>query len=325
MEAARMTSTQTPQARLSTADLPAVDPSIPPWPGERARVGGAEVFIRRTPGPAEGGEPALYVHGLGGASTNWTDFAALLATRLDAESPDLPGFGWSDPPPVTAGRRAYSITAQADLVIALLARRRGPVHLVGNSMGGAISIQVAARRPDLVRTLTLISPAVPDLTPRRGSDPALPLLLVPGVDRLVARRLGRLSPARRTQALLDLVYGDPSIVPANRRAEAEAEFARRAGLAHSTEALARAFRGLVGAYLLPGERSMWRLAARITAPTLVVWGDRDRLVHVSNAPRTARTIPGARLLVLPGIGHVAQLEAPETTARAVLGLIEDNA
>jgi pimeloyl-ACP methyl ester carboxylesterase len=319
-----MTSTRTTTARLSTVDLPAVDTTIPPWPGQQERVGGTEIFLRRTPGPAGGGEPALYVHGLGGASTNWTDFAALLATRLDAESPDLPGFGWS-PPPAAAGRRAYSITAQADLVIALLARRPGPVHLVGNSMGGAISIQVAARRPDLVRTLTLISPAVPDLKPRQGSDRALPLLLVPGVDKLVARRLDRLSPARRTRALLELVYGDPAVVPANRIAEAEAEFARRAGLAHSTEALARAFRGLVGAYLLPGERSMWRLAARITAPTLLVWGDRDRLVHVSNAPRTARTIAGSRLLVLPGVGHVAQLEAPETTARAVLGLIEDNA
>ena len=67
------------EARLSGADLPPVDPSIPPWPGRRVTVGGTELFVRTTPGP--GTEPALYVHGLGGASTNWTDYAALLATR----------------------------------------------------------------------------------------------------------------------------------------------------------------------------------------------------------------------------------------------------
>jgi pimeloyl-ACP methyl ester carboxylesterase len=62
----------------------------------------------------------------------------------------------------------------------------------------------------------------------------------------------------------------------------------------------------------------------ITAPTLVVWGDRDRLVDVSLAPRVARTIPGARLIVLHNVGHVSQLEDPETTARAALALVEDS-
>ena len=81
-----------PVARLSLAPLPPVDPSIPPWPGEKVRLGGVDLFVRRTPGPPGGGEPALYVHGLAGASTNWTDYAALLATRLDGEALDLPGF-----------------------------------------------------------------------------------------------------------------------------------------------------------------------------------------------------------------------------------------
>jgi pimeloyl-ACP methyl ester carboxylesterase len=63
--------------------------------------------------------------------------------------------------------------------------------------------------------------------------------------------------------------------------------------------------------------------AAVTAPTLVVWGGRDRLVNVALAPRVAGTIPDARLLVLPDVGHVAQLEDPVTTARAALGLLED--
>ena len=59
------------------------------------------------------------------------------------------------------------------------------------------------------------------------------------------------------------------------------------------------------------------------APTLLVWGDRDRLVDVAIAPRAARTYPDVRLLVLPGVGHVAQMERPETVARAFLGMLEE--
>ena len=69
-------------------------------------------------------------------------------------------------------------------------------------------------------------------------------------------------------------------------------------------------------------RLPWSPAARVRVPTLVVWGDRDRLVSPRLAARTAAAIPGARLLMLPGVGHVAQIEAPETVARAVAGLWE---
>jgi pimeloyl-ACP methyl ester carboxylesterase len=307
------------RAVLSTGPLPPLDQTLPPWPGQPVEVAGGEVFVRHTPGPA-GAAPALYLHGLGGASTNWTDLAALLADRLDADAPDLPGFGRSGPPP----GRDYSLAAQARLAAALIERRAaGPVHLFGNSMGGAIAVLVAAARPDLVRTLTLISPAMPDLRPRRGSDVALPLLLLPGIDRLVDRRLRRMSPEARVRALLTICYADPSRVPPNRLAEAVDEVRQRSRLPWATDALARALRGLAASYLVPPARSLWRQAARITAPTLVIWGTEDRLVSVALAPRTARTIPGARLLVLPRIGHTAQLEDPETVARAVLGTLLD--
>lgn len=302
-------------AHLSQDELPPLDTSIPPWPGGPVLVGERELFVRHTPARAAGAEPALYVHGLGGASTNWTDLAYLLADRLDGQAVDLPGFGRSDPP-----ADGYSIPAQARQVIRLLERNDRPVHLFGNSMGGAVSILVAAARPDLLATLTLVSPAMPDLRPRRGSDPILPLLLVPGMERLVDRRLRSLAPERRARALIDLCFGDPSRVPANRLAEAIEDAARRDDLPWSTSALTRALRSLVGSYLTPGERSLWRLARRISAPTLVVWGDRDRLVSVALAPRTALAIPDSRLLVLPGVGHTAQLEDPQSVARAFLAL-----
>jgi pimeloyl-ACP methyl ester carboxylesterase len=307
-------------ARLSAAPLPPLDLSIPPWPGETVRVAGADVFVRRTPytGPPGSAEPALYVHGLGGASTNWTDLAGLLAHRLAGESPDLPGFGRSGPPP----GRDYSVRGHARVVAGLLERHRaGPVHLFGNSMGGAIAIAVAATRPDLVRTLTLVSPAMPYLRPRRGSDPVMPLLLVPGLDRVVRWRLARVHPQARARALVRLCFADPARVPPHRLAEIAEEMRQRAGQPWATDALTRSLRGLVASYLVPPSRSVWRLAGRVAAPTLVVWGDQDRLVDAALAPRTALAIRDSRLLVLPGVGHTAQLEDPVTVARAALALI----
>lgn len=307
-------------ARLSEAELPPVDPSIPPWPGDTVRVRDTDLFVRRTPGPAGGGEPALYVHGLGGASTNWTDFAGLLAGRLDGEAVDLPGFGRSGPVP----RRDYSVTGHARTVVAYLEQRGGePVHLFGNSLGGVVSVLVAADRPDLVRTLTLVSPALPWRAPRRGSDAVLPLLLLPGLSGVVQRRLDSLPPERRAQSVLDLCFADPSAVPRNRFDEAVEDVVRRRDLPWATDAFTASFRGLALSYVLPGARSLWRRAAEVAAPTLVVWGEKDKLVPAALAPRAAATVPDARLLVLPNVGHVAQLEAPETTARAFLGLLED--
>jgi pimeloyl-ACP methyl ester carboxylesterase len=198
------------------------------------------------------------------------------------------------------------------------------VHLFGNSMGGAISMYVAADHPDLVRTLTLVSPAVPDLRPRvsRMSDPRLPLAYLPLIGASVRRRLAAEPAEMRVMRLLNLVFADADRVPPSRKEEAAAEFAERARMVWANPALARSTIGLFRSWLVPRSKSMWTLAPRIKAPTLVVWGTDDKLVTVRKAPRTARLIPRGRLLVLPRTGHVAQMERPGTVARAVLGMWE---
>ncbi|MGI8666493.1 MAG: alpha/beta fold hydrolase [Jatrophihabitans sp.] len=298
--------------------LAEVNPSREPWPGTEVAVGSTRVNVRRTPSANPAAEPALYVHGLGGASTNFTDLADLLSPWLDAHAIDLPGFGRSGPP----ANSDYSIAAHTRLVISYLEQSgRGPVHLVGNSMGGAISIQLAARRPDLVRSLSLISPAVPDLRPRKGSDMMLPLLLVPGVGSRALARLDQSPPERRARALINLCFAHPERVPPNRLAEAIADVELRRGYAWSGDALMKSLRGLIRSYLMTGSRSAWHAMSEVDAPAVVIWGDRDKLVDVSNAPRVATTLPDARLLVLEDIGHTAQLEDPRTTARAILALV----
>ncbi|WP_043510757.1 MULTISPECIES: alpha/beta fold hydrolase [unclassified Actinoplanes] len=294
----------------------------PPWPARRVEVGGAMLHVRDTPALGPDAEPAVYVHGLGGSSQNFTDLAGLLADRFDGQAVDLPGFGYSDPSP------RYSIPAFAATLIDYLdASGRGPVHLVGNSLGGSISVRVAALRPDLVRTLTLISPAMPFLDPRRTAQgPVLPLLALPGAERLMAWALTRVTAEQMAEQVLAACFGDTSKVHPQRRAEAMAEIQLRYTVAHYPRAYLGTLRGLVGSFLrayLPGVNSQWRLAAQIQAPTLVIGGLTDKLVDPRVPVQVARTIPDSRLLILPGVGHVAQMEVPRLVARAIVGMLED--
>jgi pimeloyl-ACP methyl ester carboxylesterase len=319
-------------ASSSTTPLPALTNLLPPWPGAQFAVRGGEVFIRRTPwtGPADGAEGprerALYVHGLGGASTNWTDLAALLAVRFDGWAVDLPGFGHSRPP-----RRArYSIRGHVRAVVDVLEHVRDepgegagrPVHLVGNSLGGLVSVLVASRRPDLVASLTLISPAMPVYRVPTPFSRALLLLLVPGVPSLASRRIGTVTPEESVRAMVRMCFGEPSRVPPERLEQAVQEMRERAEQPWADRALVGSMRGLLTSYLKVGAANAWRAARSLPVPTLVIWGARDRLVDPALAPRLAAVVPDSRLLVIDGVGHVAMLEAPETTARAVLGMAE---
>lgn len=295
--------------------LPERDLHQPPWPGREVTAGGVRLHVRETPGPD--GEQAVYIHGLSGSATNWTDLAALLRTRAAGIAVDLPGFGRSRP----LASRDYSPAAHADALVCFLAGRGRAVHLLGNSLGGAIATIVAARRPELVRTLTLISPAMPDRRPdpRRLSDPRLALALLPGrIGRNARAQLAAINPRERAEQMVRICFGDPALALPHRLDEAAAEHVARAELEWALEALERTTKAMLASWWR-GE-SLWAVAARVQAPTLVVWGGRDRLVSPRLAPRTAAVIPRARLLVLPEVGHVAQIESPEIVARAVAGL-----
>ncbi|OXM67269.1 alpha/beta fold hydrolase [Amycolatopsis vastitatis] len=306
------------QVPLSNRALPSLDPVPPPWPAAFEEVGTARLHVRRTPGPDD--VPAVYVHGLGGSSTNWTDLAALLAPVAGGTAPDLPGFGCSEP----EEGFDFTLQAHADVVARHIEAVGAPVHLFGNSMGGAIALLVAAQRPELVKTLTLISPAVPDRRPdpRRLSDPRMALAYLPLVGARVRAQLAALGPRERAAQVIKLCFADPSRFPESRLDELTEEHGARAGFAWAAPAMARSTFAIFRAWSTLGKASLWSVAPRVEAPTLVVWGRDDRVISVKRAVRTARAIPRARLLVLPRTGHVAQMERPVVVAKAVLGMWE---
>jgi pimeloyl-ACP methyl ester carboxylesterase len=315
---------EAPVARLSDAELAPRDDSVHIWPGRHVEVGRVHVHVRSTPTEVADPPPMLCVHGLGGSAHNWTDFAGVLRNRFAIEAIDLPGHGRSGP----AHRDDYSLDAHAGTVIRYLEQSgRGPVHLVGNSMGGAVSVRVAARRPDLVRTLSLISPALPDNRVRAfplRNDPRAALVVVPALGEGILRLYNkRYTPAQRVRGTINVCFADPTRYPPERLREAIDEYTARAALPWAATAIARSTRGLAAAQFLKA-RVGWATLRKLAMPALVVWGDADRLVAPDLAPYVAAAIPGARLLVLHDVGHTAMMEVPEKTARAVLALAEDS-
>ena len=302
-----------------TAPLPPLADGLPPWPGREIDLGDVVVHVRETPGPTAGAPRAVFVHGLGGAATNWTQLAAQLAHNVHGIAIDLPGFGRSRPP----ASGDFSLAGQADIVCRVIDRLgSGPVHLFGNSLGGDIALLVAAERPELVRTLTLVSPAVPDLrpSPSRISDPRMALASVPLIGRRMRRKLAAATARERTEQMLRVCFAVPDAVSEPRLALAVAETEERMAQPWAGFALHGASWEMLRAWVVPPARSLWTVIRRVPAPTLVIWGSQDRVMSVRKAPRVASLLSRGRLLVLPRTGHVAQMERPTTVARAVLGM-----
>ncbi len=273
---------------------------------------GIRVAVHVTPPVRPDLAPAVYVHGLGGSARNWAELATALRDTVAGDAVDLPGFGHS--PPQSGG---FSVAAHADAVARLIVTRdRGPVHLFGNSLGGAVATRLAALRPELVRTLTLISPALPDLRPRRSALPVA-LVAVPVAGRRMTKAAARRSAEAQVRSLYELCFGDPSQVSKERFVADVAETTAFRQNPHVVDALIHSARQLLlREYPRVGSNGLWRLASQVRAPTLLVYGGRDKLVDPRMSAKAMRTFPDARLVMLPDSGHVAMLEHPEQVAAA---------
>ena len=277
--------------------------------GAAVPVAGVDLLVRDVPGAAADLPPALFVHGLGGSSLNWTALGLLLNDTVRGIAPDLPGFGR------TPALRAAGITEQAAVLIELLEREVDqPVHLFGNSMGGAVAVTLAAQRPDLMASLTLISPALPH--PRVSASAVwFTALATPRLGSVVLERSRRLPFDRRLQASLAMVFGDPRSLAPEVLAVYEEELRRRDTDPWVTRATLDGARSILRSSLAPPRRSLWADAAKVECPVLLVYGGKDRLVDARIRTKAQRTFPNARL-ALPAAVRSRRPDGTPRTGRA---------
>jgi pimeloyl-ACP methyl ester carboxylesterase len=271
------------------------------------------------------GPAMVLVHGLGGSHLNWMAVGPRLAERMRVVAPDLAGFGRTP----LAGRSADVHANQMLLDRFLETVVEGPSILVGNSMGGLVSLLEAAHAPDRVAGLVLVAPAQPRPV-RAGLDPfvaaSFAAYAFPGVGERVLRwRAARLGPEGLVRSTLGLCCADAARVPADAvAAHVALARERHEAMPWAHAAFLQAARSVL--VTLARRRRVLDAIRRIAAPTLLVQGTADRLVPVAASRALAALRPDWSFAVFDDVGHVPQLEAPErfvTTVRAWLHRADD--
>ena len=305
-----MTSRET----LPVGTRPAADQFAAPW-GARGYISplGAPVHWIEFGSGGPVVPPLVFVHGLGGSHLNWCQIGPRLAEGRRAVALDLHGFG------LTPGsRRRATVQANTRLVDRFSREVAGtPVILVGNSMGGLISVLQTAAAPQTVAGLVLIDPALP--LPRRKPDWPVTgqflLFALPGFGELTVRSLSRRPPEVAVRQQIELCFADPSRADPMLVEAAVALARRRQGTPRRDESLLAAARSLLRVIAL--SRRYWAMMAGIDVPVLLIGGDADRLVPVAATRQAAARNPRFQTTILAGVGHTPQLETPGTVADAI--------
>jgi pimeloyl-ACP methyl ester carboxylesterase len=251
------------------------------------------------------GPTLLLLHGLFLDNTTWNGMREILSERHRVVTPDLPGYGASEKP--HPSRFSYAIESYAEVVADLYAGLElGRAALVGHCLGGAVAITLAARHPELVSELVLVSATCEP--PRLGAYGRLGLL--PVVGSLVLKQLWN-------RQIFRAFFREQLLSPAS---PVEADVIDAYYAAFNEPAARTSAHETLRAWL--DTRPLSTRASGLRLPTLVAWGSHDRVAPASAGRQLARAIHDARLELLDA-GHLPQEERPVELSRVMLRFFDD--
>lgn len=240
------------------------------------------------------GPVVVLLHGFGASKENWSYLAAKLRSKYYLLVPDLAGFGDSD----FHADADYRMAPQADRIAAwlqLLGVEKA--HFVGSSMGGAIAAQLASRHPHLVDTLCLMNAA------------GVPGRYLSQLESGLAAGVNYLAPARprdtwqvfaialhRRQRIFGMILS----------------FFMAGVMSHR-----KCVNDYIFSHLVDSLKDTYLSLNKISAPTLVLWGNSDQVLNVTCADQFCEQIAGAKAMILPAVGHLPMIEEPGLAARVI--------
>jgi abhydrolase domain-containing protein 6 len=242
---------------------------------------------------AEGGtgDTIIMLHGFGGSKDNWLRFAKYFTSGYRVIIPDLPGFGDSSKPQ----DKKYNIMSEVERLNLLVKELKlTKFHLVGNSMGGSIAGNYAATYPEMVRTLALFDSAgvVSPVKSERA------LLLEKGINPLIVKDVNDYD------KLLQINFVKPPQLPSLVKKYLTQQAMKAAPLNE------KIYKDLTDSDISVLESKL----NMITAPALIVWGDSDKVIHVSSVGIFERNIKNSKSAIIKDCGHVPMMEKPAETA-----------
>ena len=261
-------------------------------------IAGARVRVREEGAPAA--PPVVLIHGFTHSLETWDGWAAQMKVDFRVIRYDLLGHGLTGPDPQQRYAPEERAAFVGEVLDALGVQR---ATIAGNSLGGLAAWRFASSQPDRVDALILVSPGAYPLNGVSDEPAEIP---APMKAYLLA------APEAGVRASAELVYGnDAKITEA--RLSVMRDMIRREG---NGEAMIRSLEE----FTLPDPSEA---LARVDAPTLLLWGEDDKLIPIEQGRAIENEMPNARLIAYPGVGHAAQEEAPEATVSDAIAFLND--